>query len=1240
MVLLRDILVRKRYLGTLWPCIALSWLCVPSAQSAFDHSYFHDPEGDGMCYGTAAPIRTEIGEPIMAPPPNCGATYYLDANAVPQADLVLPAPTGPILANHDPWRDVHPGTVIQKGGSGLNETDPTKFQLWQFADPPVPIDGEVTLRIWTAMKDLNTGIGGSFTVYLSDCLASGNDCVPIATRTVARSDWDTADTGSWIEEVIEFGSMAHLFGPGRRLFMKVIVNNASADDMWFAYDAVPYPSRLVIGPGTDGMPVINCPENITVNTDAGSCSTVVTYPTPVGFSACTGWTTTLVTGLPSGSTFPIGTTTNLYRVTDAGGFSRTCSFTVTVIDAESPIIDQCPTDITLSSDAGLCGAIVSWPSPVASDNCSVVLAQTGGIANGAEFPTGTTLVTYTATDPSGNAATCTFNVTVLDGEAPVILNCLSDTSVISDPNSCGAVVNWTEPTAIDNCAASILQTTGPPSGSTFPIGTTLISYLATDSAGNNNTCSFTITILDAQPLTIENCPVDTTVIGNSSDCGAFVSWADPIAIDNCAGASITQTGGPSSGSLFQSGVTTIVYTATNSQGDTTTCSFAVTVLDEEPPVVTDCPADIQLNAQPGSCGAIASWDPPSMDEVCTGTTLVQTIGAASGSTFPIGTSQVAYVATDASGNTSTCSFSITVIDTEAPVFTACPADVLVGNDPDQCGAVVSWDPPTSSDLCSSTTISLIQGPPSGSTFPLGVTMITYQAVDEAGNSSQCSFTVTVEYSDAPVILGCLGNFSVPSEPGDCGANVTWTEPTVDLTCPNATITQTAGPPNGSFLTVGTTVVTYTALDDAGNSSICSFNITVLDQEAPVFSTCPSNISLSNDPGLCGASVAWTAPFANDNCSGVTVTQTSGAASGSFFPVGTTTITYTATDASGNTSACSFTITIIDDEAPLAICTPTTIFLDELGSATLTPDQIDGGSSDNCGIVDQIVAPNVFTTPGIHPVTLNVIDAAGNSSTCTTEVEVIVPVPPIAICQDVIVYLDGSGEVSIDPQQLDGGSFDPDGTIMTSSIDRNSFSCDDIGDQWVTLTITDDDGLAATCVSTITVLDTISPSVVCANLTIELQNGEATIGVADVLASVSDNCGEASLTLEAAPINFFTTGDHFVTLTATDQSGNSASCVAIVSIPGSITENELIIPSGFSPNGDGIADLWEIQGLAAYPGNSITIFNRWGSELWKASPYGNDWNGTADGEVPAGVYFYQLDLGNGEEPVSGYIQLNR
>jgi len=94
------------------------------------------------------------------------------------------------------------------------------------------------------------------------------------------------------------------------------------------------------------------------------------------------------------------------------------------------------------------------------------------------------------------------------------------------------------------------------------------------------------------------------------------------------------------------------------------------------------------------------------------------------------------------------------------------------------------------------------------------------------------------------------------------------------------------------------------------------------------------------------------------------------------------------------------------------------------------------------------------------------------------------------------------------------------------------------------------------------------------------------------------------------------------------------------------EEEVIIPQGFSPNNDGRGDMWEISGLLAYPNNRLIVYNRWGGQVYSAQPYQSDWDGKpSDGgnsseELPVGTYYYILDLGDGSEPKSGYVYLNR
>ena len=163
---------------------------------------------------------------------------------------------------------------------------------------------------------------------------------------------------------------------------------------------------------------------------------------------------------------------------------------VIVIDTIKPVLGAVPTNITVNNDHVQCGAIVTWPTITATDNCSGSIV-TANPASGSFFSVGTHTVTVSAQDASGNTVATSFTVTVIDNEEPVA------TSVPQDVvfGFCNSVVTFSLPTAIDNCGpVTIVQTTGLPSGSNFPIGVTTNTFTLTDIHNNVTTVSFTVTI--------------------------------------------------------------------------------------------------------------------------------------------------------------------------------------------------------------------------------------------------------------------------------------------------------------------------------------------------------------------------------------------------------------------------------------------------------------------------------------------------------------------------------------------------------------------------------------------------------------------------------------------------------------------------------------------------------------------------------------------------------------------------
>ena len=183
---------------------------------------------------------------------------------------------------------------------------------------------------------------------------------------------------------------------------------------------------------------------------------------------------------------------------------------------------------------------------------------------------------------------------------------------------------------------------------------------------------------------------------------------------------------------------------------------------------------------------------------------------------------------------------------------------------------------------------------SGQAFKAGVTTLTYVAVDDEGNMGSCSVDITVSDKINPT-ANCPSDITVDNDAGQCGANVSFTLPDPTDNCPG--VTSAASPASGTFFNTGTTPVTVTATDVGGNTGTCSFNVTVNDTEDPT-ANCPGTQTVDSDAGQCGANVNFTLPDPTDNCSGaVTIANPP---SGSFFNVGTTSVTVTATDGVGNT----------------------------------------------------------------------------------------------------------------------------------------------------------------------------------------------------------------------------------------------------------------------------------------------------------------------------------------------------
>ena len=650
-------------------------------------------------------------------------------------------------------------------------------------------------------------------------------------------------------------------------------------------------------------PVITVPPDITkqaTSSDGAVVTFTVDFSDPNGDLAAHGC------DHASGETFPITTTTVTCTATDdAGNTATPASFTITVTPQPPPPDNTAPTittpgDFSVEATSGS-GATVTY-SASASDPDDAVASFGCTPASGTGFGLGNTTVTCNASDSHGNDSSASFTVSVVDTIGPVISGVPGNVTTEATSGS-GAVVTFTNPTASDAVSGPAGVTCSPASGSTFGITTTTVTCSATDTHGNTSSASFNVKVQDTTDPVISNVPSDISQEATSSS-GRTVTFSTPTATD--LGASVPVNCVPGSGSTFAVGETTVVCTATDGAGNSASKSFKVTVQDSLPPVFGPAP-DVNANAAPG--GTVVTYTNPTATDAVAGVVAVNCTPA-SGSTFPIGSTLVSCSASDPSGHSASTTFHVIVADHTPPVITV-PADITA-EATGLSGAAVTYafsatdpDDAVSTSSCS---------PASGTTFAIGQTTVTCNATDSHTNSASKTFKVTVADTTPPVLSNVPADKTVEAN-GFAGSIFDFVPPTaVDLGEPRLV---TCAPARNSTFALGTTTVTCSASDGRGNTGTATFKIHVVDTTPPTL----------NPPGDFSAyAVENSGTFPSDDSVqkfvfGAHVSDiadphpTLATDTPSFFPVGTTTVHFTATDASGNKTKAQAKLTILPKPAP-------------------------------------------------------------------------------------------------------------------------------------------------------------------------------------------------------------------------------------------------------------------------------------------------------------------------------------
>ena len=344
---------------------------------------------------------------------------------------------------------------------------------------------------------------------------------------------------------------------------------------------------------------------------------------------------------------------------------------------------------------------------------------------------------------------------------------------------------------------------------------------------------------------------------------------------------------------------------------------------------------------------------------------------------------------------------------------------------------------------------------------IGTNTVTLTVTDSMGQTDTCTATVTVEDNILPTAvcqdftaqLDASGNAVITAADIDNGSN------------DNCGIASLAVSQNTfTCADVGATTVTLTVTDVAGNIATCTSTVTVEDPVLPIANCQDFTVELDAS-GNASITAADIDNGSNDNC---------GIASLSVAPntfnstnVGENTVILTLTDVNGNVATCTAIVTVQENGAPVALCQDITIQLDAAGNATITPVDIDDGSTGDSITLSASQTSFDCTNIGENSVTLTATDANGNSATCTSTVTVEETTLPNANCLDITVQLDASCTTTITAADIDNSSNDNCG-IASLALSQSTFTCDDLGSNTVTLIVTDVNGNVSSCTATVTV----------------------------------------------------------------------------------------------------------------------------------------------------------------------------
>ena len=642
--------------------------------------------------------------------------------------------------------------------------------------------------------------------------------------------------------------------------------------------------------------------------------------------------------------FPLGETIVTWTATDVMGNISTAEQTISLIDNVNPRISQ-PDNVVFEA-ISFNENQVELLQPVVQDNIGIQ-----SLSNNAPevFPLGETVVTWTATDHSGNTVSITQLITVVDTTLPLVL--VQD--IVLEATTANGVETEISLPDVDDLQKVTFTNDAP---EVFPLGETIVTWTATDESGNIASTTQLITVVDTTSpefLTPSNILLEAQNASSNS-----VVLDTPFAYDLLGISSITND----APEVFPLGETIVTWTATDQSGNQSTTVQNITLVDTTNPEI-QVPEQISIEASSKHENSIILENAIAFDTVG-----ISSITNDAPEVFPLGETIVTWTATDTSNNSIYETQLVTVIDTTSPTIQI-PESLSIEAETKQnniveLGMILADDAVGISSITND----------APEVFPLGETIVTWTATDESGNSSSTMQIILLTDTTLPIIASPV---DIEIEATSRDQNI------INLGIPDAidsvgisSITNDAP----EVFPLGETIVTWTATDESGNSSSDTQTIRLVDTIAPII-TQPLEI-VADATSLSNTMVELPPPQVFDSVSDVKLESNTS----NSFGFGETIVTWTATDESGNSSSVTQNVMIIDESGPI-LDIPNNIILD----ATSLENIIDIGNASASDFVDEnpIItndAPEVFPL-GETIVTWTATDELGNSSSSTQNIVV-------------------------------------------------------------------------------------------------------------------------------------------------------------------------------------------------------------------------------------------------------------